>query len=137
MTFSAVVGCAMRNAIKSHPWLAIPIAVALSIIVMELTRTVHPPGMPLTCLTGSTIAREEQVHQGLHDCHSTNAQLQGSSACLPERSLQVLLKSWLHGLLPTFVTNAICSTISASRSIFGLVDTIASGAHIRYSESVS
>ncbi|KAK9826659.1 hypothetical protein WJX74_008463 [Apatococcus lobatus] len=44
MVISAVVGCAIRNAIKDHPWLAIPLAVALSIILMEVTRTVHPPG---------------------------------------------------------------------------------------------
>ena len=51
MTISAVVGCAIRNAIKDHPWLAIPLAVALSIVLMELTRTVHPPGKhPCTLL---------------------------------------------------------------------------------------
>lgn len=41
---SAAVGCAFRLALKDTLWIAAPLAMALALLAMQLTRTVHPPG---------------------------------------------------------------------------------------------
>lgn len=42
--FSAIVGVAMYQAFGQIPWLASALAVSLAIVVMHITRTLHPPG---------------------------------------------------------------------------------------------
>lgn len=44
---SAAIGAAFRLALKDALWLAAPLAMALALIAMQLTRTVHPPGQSL------------------------------------------------------------------------------------------
>lgn len=41
---SAVVGCAFRLALKDALWIAAPVSMAVALLAMQLTRTVHPPG---------------------------------------------------------------------------------------------
>ena len=41
---SAAVGCAFRVALGDVQWVAAPLAMATSLLVMQWTRTVHPPG---------------------------------------------------------------------------------------------
>lgn len=41
---SAVVGVSIFKLIPDTVWLSAPLAVALSIVVMQITRTLHPPG---------------------------------------------------------------------------------------------
>lgn len=47
--FSAVVGCVCRDIFPdSVNWVAAPVGVGISVLVMQITRTVHPPGRPPT-----------------------------------------------------------------------------------------
>lgn len=41
---SAAVGCAFRLALKDSLWIAAPVSMAVALLAMQLTRTVHPPG---------------------------------------------------------------------------------------------
>jgi len=41
---SALVGVTMQQLVPQEPWLAAALAVALSIVVMQITKTLHPPG---------------------------------------------------------------------------------------------
>ena len=41
---SAAVGCAFRLALRDARWVAAPLSMATSLLAMQLTRTVHPPG---------------------------------------------------------------------------------------------
>ena len=41
---SAAIGAAFRLALKDAIWLAAPLALSCSLLAMQLTRTVHPPG---------------------------------------------------------------------------------------------
>ena len=41
---SAAVGCAFRLALADVQWVAAPLAMATAMLVMQWTRTVHPPG---------------------------------------------------------------------------------------------
>ncbi|DBA71574.1 hypothetical protein WJX79_006406 [Trebouxia sp. C0005] len=41
---SAAVGCAFRLALKDALWIAAPVSMAVALLAMQLTRTVHPPG---------------------------------------------------------------------------------------------
>ena len=41
---SAAVGCAFRLALRNAQWVAAPLSMATSLLVMQLTRTTHPPG---------------------------------------------------------------------------------------------
>lgn len=47
---SAAVGAAFRLALQDLLWVAAPLGMALALVAMQLTRTVHPPGglQPLT-----------------------------------------------------------------------------------------
>jgi len=58
--FSAIVGVSCALLISAKPSLAAATAVALSLVVMHLTRTIHPPGgaTALIAVIGS-----EQIHQ--------------------------------------------------------------------------
>ena len=42
--FSAIIGVAMHKLIPGELWLASALAVSLSIVVMQITKTMHPPG---------------------------------------------------------------------------------------------
>jgi CBS-domain-containing membrane protein len=45
--FSAVVGCVCRDIFPdSVNWVAAPVGVGVAVLVMQITRTVHPPGGP-------------------------------------------------------------------------------------------
>ena len=46
---SAAIGAAFRLALKDALWLAAPLAMALALLAMQITRTVHPPGQLLQC----------------------------------------------------------------------------------------
>ncbi|KDD75504.1 HPP family protein [Helicosporidium sp. ATCC 50920] len=48
---SAVVGVALRNAIPL-PWLAMPVCCATALLLMQLTRSVHPPGGATALIAG-------------------------------------------------------------------------------------
>lgn len=41
---SAVVGCAIRLALKDVLWVSAALGMSLALVVMMLTKTVHPPG---------------------------------------------------------------------------------------------
>ena len=41
---SAAVGCAFRLALRNAQWVGAPLSMATSLLAMQLTRTVHPPG---------------------------------------------------------------------------------------------
>lgn len=41
---SAIVGVTIHNLIPNEVWLASALAVALSIVLMQITKTLHPPG---------------------------------------------------------------------------------------------
>ncbi len=41
---SAIIGVSIRMALPDIIWLTAPLAVALSIVAMQVTRTLHPPG---------------------------------------------------------------------------------------------
>lgn len=53
---SAIIGVTIQKLIPDILWLAAPLAVALSIILMQITKTLHPPGgaTALIAVTGST-----------------------------------------------------------------------------------
>ncbi len=44
---SAVVGCAIRLALKDVLWVSAALGMSLALVVMMLTKTVHPPGVLL------------------------------------------------------------------------------------------
>lgn len=52
---SAIVGVTVQKMIPDYLWIAAPLAVALSIIVMQMSKTLHPPGgaTALIAVTGS------------------------------------------------------------------------------------
>lgn len=52
---SAIVGVTVQKIIPDYLWIAAPVAVALSIIVMQMSKTLHPPGgaTALIAVTGS------------------------------------------------------------------------------------
>lgn len=52
---SAVIGVSVQKLIPEILWIAAPLSVALSIIVMQMTKTLHPPGgaTALIAVTGS------------------------------------------------------------------------------------
>lgn len=52
---SAIVGVAVYKALPDVVWVTAPLAVALSIVVMQVTKTLHPPGgaTALIAVTGS------------------------------------------------------------------------------------
>lgn len=54
--FSAIVGVSMQMVLGHIPWLAAALAVSLSIVVMHITKTLHPPGgaTALIATTGSS-----------------------------------------------------------------------------------
>jgi CBS-domain-containing membrane protein len=41
---SAIIGVAIYKLIPDIIWIAAPVAVALSIVIMQITKTLHPPG---------------------------------------------------------------------------------------------
>jgi CBS domain-containing membrane protein len=41
---SAIIGVSVQMLLPNHTWIAAPLAVSLSIIVMQMTKTLHPPG---------------------------------------------------------------------------------------------
>lgn len=41
---SAAIGAAFRLAFRENTWVAAPFALSFSLLAMQLTRTVHPPG---------------------------------------------------------------------------------------------
>lgn len=41
---SAIIGVTVHQLVPSHLWLAAALAVSLSIVVMQMTKTMHPPG---------------------------------------------------------------------------------------------
>ena len=53
---SAIIGVTIQKLIPDILWLSAPLAVALSIILMQITKTLHPPGgaTALIAVTGST-----------------------------------------------------------------------------------
>ena len=53
---SAIIGVTIQKLIPDILWLSAPLAVALSIILMQITKTLHPPGgaTALIAITGST-----------------------------------------------------------------------------------
>lgn len=51
---SAVVGCAFRLALKDALWIAAPVSMAVALLAMQLTRTVHPPGAQHQSFTPSS-----------------------------------------------------------------------------------
>lgn len=61
---SAAVGAAFRLALKDALWIAAPVAMALALIAMQLTRTTHPPG----ALTHNT-----SFITDLRTCHPAHA----------------------------------------------------------------
>jgi len=52
---SALVGVTVGKLIPAEPWLSAALAVSLSIVVMQMTKTLHPPGgaTALIAVTGS------------------------------------------------------------------------------------
>lgn len=58
--FSALVGVIVGKLIPSETWLASALAVSLSIVVMQITKTLHPPGgaTALIAVTGSEKIRD-------------------------------------------------------------------------------
>jgi CBS domain-containing membrane protein len=42
--FSALIGVTMQRLVPQEPWLAAALAVSLAIVVMQITKTLHPPG---------------------------------------------------------------------------------------------
>ena len=46
---SAAIGCALRLALKDAQWIAAPLSMSLALLAMQLTRTVHPPGLLSIC----------------------------------------------------------------------------------------
>jgi CBS-domain-containing membrane protein len=60
--FSAVVGCVCRDIFPdSVNWVAAPVGVGLSVLVMQITRTVHPPGETPELACASTVWRSATV----------------------------------------------------------------------------
>lgn len=53
---SAIVGVTIQKLIPDVLWIAAPLAVSLSIVVMQITKTLHPPGgaTALIAVTGGT-----------------------------------------------------------------------------------
>lgn len=53
---SAIIGVTIQKLIPDILWIAAPLAVSLSIVVMQITKTLHPPGgaTALIAVTGST-----------------------------------------------------------------------------------
>ena len=53
---SAIIGVASYNILHAHMWLAASVAVATAIAVMQVTKTLHPPGgaTALIAVIGST-----------------------------------------------------------------------------------
>lgn len=52
---SAIIGVTMQKLLPDMIWLSAPLAVSLSIVVMQVTKTLHPPGgaTALIAVTGS------------------------------------------------------------------------------------
>lgn len=52
---SALVGVTVQKLLPEHIWIAAPLAVSLSIVAMQITKTLHPPGgaTALIAVTGS------------------------------------------------------------------------------------
>lgn len=53
--FSALVGVTVAKCLPDIVWLTAPLAVSLSIVIMQMTKTIHPPGgaTALIAVTGS------------------------------------------------------------------------------------
>lgn len=53
--FSAIIGVTMQKLLPDMIWLSAPLAVSLSIVIMQVTKTLHPPGgaTALIAVTGS------------------------------------------------------------------------------------
>lgn len=53
---SAVIGVTIQKVVPDVLWLAAPLAVSLSIVLMQITKTLHPPGgaTALIAVTGSS-----------------------------------------------------------------------------------
>lgn len=52
---SALIGVTVQKLLPGHLWIAAPLAVSLSIVLMQITKTLHPPGgaTALIAVTGS------------------------------------------------------------------------------------
>lgn len=57
---SAIIGVSIHKLIPDYLWIASPLSVALSIIAMQITKTLHPPGgaTALIAVTGSSQLQE-------------------------------------------------------------------------------
>ncbi len=57
---AAFIGVSMTKLLPDLVWVAAPLAVSLSIILMQITKTLHPPGgaTALIAVTGGTSVRE-------------------------------------------------------------------------------
>ncbi len=66
---SAAVGCAFRLALKDFLWIAAPVSMAVALLAMQLTQTVHPPGAQHQSFTlsvkqhcsGNTVAQQSLI----------------------------------------------------------------------------
>ena len=57
---SAIIGVSIQKLLPETVWLSAPLAVALSVVIMQVTKTLHPPGgaTALIAVTGSPQIKE-------------------------------------------------------------------------------
>ncbi|OXG08420.1 HPP family protein [Flavobacterium araucananum] len=89
---SAIIGVTINKLIPDIVWLSAPLAVSLSIIFMQITKTLHPPGgaTALIAVTGS--------------------------AQIKDLGYMYVLSPVLDGVLILFVTAVIFNNMTSSRS---------------------
>ncbi|KQO21520.1 HPP family protein [Flavobacterium sp. Leaf82] len=89
---SAVIGVTINKLVPDIVWLSAPLAVSLSIIFMQITKTLHPPGgaTALIAVTGS--------------------------AQIKDLGFMYVLSPVLDGVLILFITALIFNNMTSSRS---------------------
>ncbi|MCD0471346.1 HPP family protein [Flavobacterium sp. JAS] len=89
---SAIIGVTVQKLVPDIVWLSAPLAVSLSIIFMQITKTLHPPGgaTALIAVTGS--------------------------AQIKDLGYMYVLSPVLDGVLILFVTALIFNNMTSSRS---------------------
>lgn len=57
---SAIIGVTVQKIVPDILWISAPLAVSLSIVCMQMTKTLHPPGgaTALIAVTGSTVIKQ-------------------------------------------------------------------------------
>ena len=60
---SAIIGVTVQKLIPDILWISAPLAVSLSIVCMQITKTLHPPGgaTALIAVTGSAAIKKNGV----------------------------------------------------------------------------